>query len=318
MRPTAAASRRTSAPGVARVRPPTSTPSAPPVVSVPVLSKSTVSTRPGRAARRGCLADSSPRAPEHAHRRAERDRRGQRQRARARDDQHGRGDARAARPASGHHASAPAAARRTARDREPCAEARAETSVSQPAASAWRTPGSLHSAASRLFDAGRSGRREAARATARPPARTRLAAHAAHRASASPVTKRSRSRRRPSIEHARRRARPRRGRSAHAVAGTQRVERHEHVAAGRARRAPTAAGTSATCDRRPFARTPSAASSRPISRKNTSPANESRKPSPRPARCRRRCARTARPARARPARRASSVRARSARQPTRK
>ena len=83
----------------------------------------------GRARRPACLRY-SPARPSMAHGRAERDRRGQRQRARARDDEHGRGDARRWLAASGHQAIAPATASATAPTVKPRAETRADRSVS--------------------------------------------------------------------------------------------------------------------------------------------------------------------------------------------
>ena len=79
--------------------------------------------------RDGRMLQIAARAPEHAHRRAERDRRGQRQRARARDDSTAVATC-ARHPASGHHAIAPAAASATAPTVNQ-APKRAETSVSQ-------------------------------------------------------------------------------------------------------------------------------------------------------------------------------------------
>ena len=110
-----------------------------------------VSTRLRSSATRRLLAGSSPALPEHAHRRAERDRRGERQRARAGDDQHGGGDLRRA---SAHRATTrprrapPGASAPTVNQRPKRAEKVGERS----ATSACANTGLFHSAASRLCD----------------------------------------------------------------------------------------------------------------------------------------------------------------------
>ena len=231
-----------------------------PAVSVPVLSKTTVSMRLRSRTTAGVLQVETA-SSEHAHRGAERDRCGERERAGTRDNQHGRRDA-GALATSGHQAIAPIAARPIAATVNHRANA-TPASVEPAVLRAGRRPGWSTSspAGSRMLHAGHTA---ASPDAARPPART-LSPGRTRDGGSSPVMKRSR------------RRRPRRaaGIGRHDLVSPQDdtiawlQSRHWNDFADRplARHAPTAEGTTGTCgrtrcDRRPSAETAGRATGR--------------------------------------------------------
>ena len=143
-----------------------------PVVSVPVLSKTTVSMRLRSSTTAGML-EIAARAVRARPSRAERDRRRQRQRARARDDQHRRGDARARRGV-GPPGDRAGDRQADGADREPGAEPRPRRRSASACFGSPNTGLCPEAAPARLCDdLAQDAQTRSARPAARPPARTR-------------------------------------------------------------------------------------------------------------------------------------------------